>query len=275
VGAILKKDGLSVGDVVSVTPQRYYKNPGERGCRVDIEVVTDRNERSLIEVQADRDVSMLARNLFSAAHIFRKQVPEGTPTDLIAAAMPRVICIDILNFDVRSDSEDWFQPVKLLYAKPPHIVALPHFSVYCVQLPRFREAAQDFADPAYCWMYAWDRAYRENLTIREVVEMTPGLQTFVELDKGFLQYCERFGIVTADNDTRDEYFRWVNEQMRQAGMKAAAEQEGWDKGLRKGMRDANLQAAKKLLARGFTPQEAADVTELPIEDVLMLNTLVN
>jgi hypothetical protein len=51
IGAILAKDGVIIGKVISVTPQRYYKTPNERGCRVDIEVITDKNEWIIVEVQ--------------------------------------------------------------------------------------------------------------------------------------------------------------------------------------------------------------------------------
>jgi hypothetical protein len=50
IGAILAKDGVIIGKVIYVTPQRYYKTPNERGCRVDIEVITDKNERIIVEV---------------------------------------------------------------------------------------------------------------------------------------------------------------------------------------------------------------------------------
>ncbi|MDR1048448.1 MAG: PD-(D/E)XK nuclease family transposase [Synergistaceae bacterium] len=294
VGAILKKDGLTVGTVLSVTPQRYYKTPGERGCRVDILILTDRNEHTLVEIQMSRDASMLARNLFSASLVYKQEVPEGTPPELLAKVMPRVICIDILDFNIRSDSVEWFQPVKLLYSQPPYVTALPHFSVYCVQLPRFREAKRDFNDPAYCWMYAWDRAYREKLTMEEVIKLTPELQGYVEQDRGFMQYCQKFGIVTANSETKDEYYRWINEQMRQEGMRQAAEEDGMARGMERGMargmeigeargraqgietgeRNAKLATARNLLAINMNQEQVAKVTGLLLEEVLGLTGTV-
>jgi hypothetical protein len=56
--------------------------------------------------------------------------------------------------------------------------------------------------------------------------MNAQLQQFVKTDDGFRQYCERYNRVAADPETRDEYYRWVNEQMRQWGIVKAAEERG-------------------------------------------------
>ncbi|MDR1328384.1 MAG: Rpn family recombination-promoting nuclease/putative transposase, partial [Oscillospiraceae bacterium] len=65
--AALAEDGIQIGKVIEVTPQSYYKHPGERGCRIDVKAATDENERVFNEVQLNIDPTILQRNLFSAA----------------------------------------------------------------------------------------------------------------------------------------------------------------------------------------------------------------
>jgi hypothetical protein len=166
---------------------------------------------------------MFQRNLFAASRIFSASSNPGTDPAEMAADLPYVIAINILDFNVREDNKDYFQPVKLLYTKPPHRVAIPQWAVYNIQLPRFREHAPDFNDALDCWLYAMDEANQKNLTIQEVIDMTPELQTFMNSDKGFQQYCAQYRRVASDPKTQDEYYRWINEQMRQRGMIAAAE----------------------------------------------------
>jgi hypothetical protein len=224
--AVLSEDGMKIGNVISVVPQRHYSRPGERGCRVDIEVVTDRNEKVIIEVQMYLDRTVYQRNLFSASRIFADQsLPGSTPTEM-ANEMPHVIAVDIVDFNIRDGNLDFLQPIKPLYTKPPHAVAFPQLAAYCIQLPRFREAAKDFGNPLHCWLYAMDTAAREKISVEEVIKMHAQLQQFANKDAGFRQFCERYNRVAADPDTRNEYYDWVHEQMREWGMmEGAREQE--------------------------------------------------
>jgi hypothetical protein len=105
-------------------------------------------------------------------------------------------------------------------------VAIPQLVIYNIQLPRLRELTPDFNDALYCWLYIMDQANQKKLTIQEVIEMTPELRTFMDNDKGFQQYCAQYHRAAADPETQDEYYRWINEQMRQQSMMAAAEQRG-------------------------------------------------
>ncbi|MDR1727384.1 MAG: Rpn family recombination-promoting nuclease/putative transposase [Acidobacteriota bacterium] len=129
-----------------MTPQRYYKHAGERGCRIDIEITTRSNERVIVEVQTSRDGKMLHRNLFAASRVFAATARPGTTAAQMAERMPRVIAVNLLDFAVREDNRELLQPVKLMYGKPPHRVTLGRFAVYNVQMPRVPEAAADFSD---------------------------------------------------------------------------------------------------------------------------------
>jgi hypothetical protein len=211
----------------TTTPQRYYKQPGERGCRIDVAVVTDQNEQVVVEVQMYPERNIYQRNLFAASRIFVNTSVPGRTVAETAEAMPHVIAINIMNHNVRGEENtDFFQPVKPLYTKPPHSVAFSQIATYCIQLPRFREIGKDFTNPLHCWLYAMDTAAQKKLSIDEVVKMNAQLQQFAKTDDGFRQYCERYNLVAADPETRDEYYRWVNEQMRQWGIVRAAEERG-------------------------------------------------
>ncbi|MDR1787041.1 MAG: PD-(D/E)XK nuclease family transposase, partial [Treponema sp.] len=78
IGAVLACDGVTIGKVLSVTPQRHHKYPDERGIRIDVEIITAANEAVIIEVQLHTDMALLQRNLFAAARVFVDRVPEGT-----------------------------------------------------------------------------------------------------------------------------------------------------------------------------------------------------
>jgi hypothetical protein len=89
VNAVLQEDSgaLRIGEIISVTPQRYHKLPGERGCRVDIELTTANNERVIAEVQLSTNHWILHRSFFSASRIVSDTSTPGATSDEMAAAM--------------------------------------------------------------------------------------------------------------------------------------------------------------------------------------------
>jgi predicted transposase/invertase (TIGR01784 family) len=265
--AVFAKDGITIGRIISVTPQSYHKAPDGRGVRIDIEAGTAENEYLVIEMQIYADPSMFQRNLLSASHIFADKTPEGTrPRDLVAA-MPKVIAINIFNFNIRegvpgSPSADYLQPVKMLYAKPPHEAAFDNFTIYNIQLPKLKDAERDFSDPLYSWLYAIDTAQRERKSIEEVIKMTPELESFTARDAGFRQFCEQYKRVASDPQARREYRNWCAQMVIDKTREEMYRAQGRAEGI--------LEAAKRLLAVGHTPEEVAKALDLPLADVKAL-----
>ena len=245
VKALLEEDGesISIGKVISVTPQRQYNNPSQRGCRVDIEIDTVAKERIIVEVQIEPDAQIFRRNLFSAARIFSSTSERGSTIIEMGHTMPRVICINILHHSVRQDNNEVIQPAKVAFTKPPQRVAVDNFAVYSVQLPRIEEIEPDFGKPWYCWCYAMYHAHKKGKTLTEVVEMTNELQEFAIRDTGFAQYCELFDRVATDPGVVDGYLRWVETLMREQGMREAAQEIGYQEGLAGGLAEGHAEGA--------------------------------
>ncbi|MDR1785329.1 MAG: Rpn family recombination-promoting nuclease/putative transposase [Spirochaetaceae bacterium] len=257
-GAVTAKDGLTIGKILSVTPRSYIKQPNLRGVRLDIEGKDDQNNDIIMEVQLNTDIYMLYRNVFAAAHAMVDRVPEGTKSDDLVKMMPKIIVIDLLNYNLREDNKDYLQPIKMLYTKPPMRGALSQISIYVVQLPRIREIKRNFKDGLFCWLYTLDTAHQEKKTIQEVLDMEPKLKPFAEKDAGFKQYRERYDRVTSSRKVRDEYFRWIDEQLHEAGLFQGGKLEG------------KLEAAKNFLAMGLSTEQVVKGTGLPLADVKAL-----
>jgi len=241
IRVILEAEGENrkVGKVIKVTPQRAYSTSGQRGSRIDIEVLTDSNEIAIVEIQINSDESIMQRNLFTASHIYTKTSTPGTTSSKMAEQLPTVIAINILNYPVREDNSEILQPFKMLYAKPPLKEAMPQFSGYNVQLSRIPDMTPDFNSGFYCWFYTLYKAHKEEKTIREVLDMTPELQTYSDRDAGYRQFCEQYDLAAGDPETRDEYVLWVKEKMREYGERKAAENEGIAKGRAEGIAEAD------------------------------------
>jgi len=219
-------DAILTGKIISVTPQYIYNAPRGRGCRIDVVVITDANERVIFEVQVYADAHIMTRDLFSAAHVFTRAAARGDTAAEMAAKLPKVICINILGYNIRSDNNDVVQPFKILYTKPPQRTAIPHFSGYNVQLPRIAEMKPDFLNPLYCWGYTLHTAHANKKSVQEVIEMTPELQMYAETDNGYFQFCKQYDRAAANPTTMDEYRNWVLYVMREEGMRIAAVEAG-------------------------------------------------
>jgi len=232
-----EKESPMKGKITRITPQFSHITPTTRGCRIDVEIETDANEYYRYEIEIAPSTLIMLRALFSASHFFVEKSTRGDTAAQMATKMPKVIYINILGFNLRKDktskdktntknaSTDLVQPVKLMYTKPPQEVAIDKFSIYNIQLPRVAEMEQDFSSDLYCWCYALYTAHTEKKTVKEVIDMTPGLQAFAARDPGFQQFSERHQAVSADPKTRREYVSWFGEMLRQQGEREWIEQE--------------------------------------------------
>ncbi|MDR0963436.1 MAG: Rpn family recombination-promoting nuclease/putative transposase [Clostridium sp.] len=282
VGNILLEDGIRIRKILSVTPQRYYKiYPNQRGCRVDILVETEDNERIIVEVQTTKE-PMGTRNLFEAAQIILANSPKGTRVRKHNKIMPRIYIINILDFVLRDNHEDAIQPVAILYTKGTSEVAIPNLRIYNVQLPLFRQKEHDFDKPLDAWLYILDTAHQKKIPVGEVIAMNAKLKKTVEADLGLKQFTRQYARASASAKTQKEWAMYCSEQMRISGMLWAATEDGkkigieqgLDQGLEQGLElgreegkiEAKQDFVRKMLAQGFPIETVAICADLTLEE---------
>jgi predicted transposase/invertase (TIGR01784 family) len=255
VGSILAEDGVKIGKVTAVTPQRYYKDiPLMRGCRVDILVESENSPKTLVEVQMSEE-PIMARNMFEYAHAIVSSVPQGILTVDLYNAVPKIVVINICNFPVRTTgNNDFLQPVKQMYTKNPE-VAQDYLNIYNVQLPNFRESEHDLTKPLHAWLFILDTANQKGITVKEVIDMFPELNEVVTTDPGFGQFMHRYDSVTSDPEVRKEYDMFMSEKMRMSGI------------LFKAQENVKLETARNMLLDGVKPEKVSQYTLLPLETI--------
>jgi predicted transposase/invertase (TIGR01784 family) len=283
VGSILAEDGIKIGKVTAVTPQKYYKElPYNRGCRVDILVESENKEKTIIEVQMSPE-PIMARNLFEYAQMTVLSVKEGSDTYEIGKKLPKVVVINICDFDVRkSGNTDFIQPVKQMYTKNPE-VAQDFLNIYNVQLPQFRKQKHDLSKPLNAWLTILDTANQNQITVEEVIKMYPELGNTVRNDPGITQFVGKYNTVSTDENIQREYFKHLSELFRISGIRNMAyddgiergfergRDEGMEQGIEQGKKEGReqekLSTARNMLSDGIIPEKVAKYTELPIETV--------
>jgi predicted transposase/invertase (TIGR01784 family) len=237
--------------------------PGERGCRIDVEAATNRNERALIEVQLSKDSRMTERNLLSISRIHASSSDIGDTVQEMARKMPQVICINFLDYVSRKDNPAFHQPIYLMYELEPQSMATYKLEIHDISLEQFRKIEPDFTKPLHHWLYTWDKIHTAKKTIEEVLQMQPALQEYANQDGGFQQFCRRYQLVSSDPKTRDEYIRWISDLMRLDGIREGGIEDGIEIGMAKGMEKGMEKAVFNALKMNMKIDDIAELTELP------------
>jgi predicted transposase/invertase (TIGR01784 family) len=265
VGSILESEGIKIGKVISVTPQKInIPTLSFRSTRVDICVETTDGERIIVEVQMERE-PLLERNVFALSQDIAVSFPKNTNPWQMKKLFPTIYVINIMNHNDRDDNDDYIQPIKLMYAKPPHRSAFDNLQIYNIELPKFRLKEHDLSKSLDAWLYILDTAEQEEKTVEEVVNMSSRLQETLQNDPGIQQFMENYERVSADPTKRDEYISYAKGIYYLNGVLRCANEDGSFK--------AKLEDARNFLKLGVDVEIIAKGTGLPLETIKSLSLL--
>jgi predicted transposase/invertase (TIGR01784 family) len=259
VGSILAEDGVKIGNIISVTPQRVtIPNVNVRSTRVDILLETDNKERILVEVQMYKE-PLLERNMLAVSQDISAAFPKGADVWQIKKLFPKIYVINIMNYSTRTDNDDFIQPIKLMYTKPPIKAAFENLQIFNIGLPEFRKKKHDLTDKLDAWLYILDTAEQEKKTVEEVISMDESLRTTVMEDPGLKQFIENYDRISADGEMRKEYYGYIRGIYYLNGIQRSAFLDGINNG--------KIEDAKKMLSKGFSLSDISEITDLPIETI--------
>ncbi|MDR1542699.1 MAG: PD-(D/E)XK nuclease family transposase, partial [Clostridiales bacterium] len=221
INAVLSEAGDPfIGEIVQLTPQKVASNPLGRGYRFDIEARA-RHEVADIEIQF-RIIKMNERGMLYAVSILKDSAERGASLESVIEAMPRVIVINMLHFNLRPGHGDFCQPVDLAYRKPTadgsQERASDRMAIYNIEIKKFEKQVMPSLEkmpysaetPAlHYWLLALCKSQREKAPIEEVVAMSEALTEFARRDAGFSQYAERYEKISSDENVRRMYNIWT------------------------------------------------------------------
>jgi predicted transposase/invertase (TIGR01784 family) len=259
VGSILAEDGIKIGRVISLTPQKIVvPNVEIRTTRVDILIETEDKENILVEVQMYPE-PLIERNIFSISQLISTAFKKGSNVWEVKKQFPVIYAINIMNYPQRHDHNDFLQPIKLMYAKPPHRTAFKNLLIYNIELPKFREQEHDLTKKLDAWLYILDTANEQKISVEEVIAMNETLRNTVEYDPGLAQFMNNYEHVTANKELREEYYKYTQGLLYYYGVRRMAYEEG------------KLDTARNLFEIGMPEEQIAKVTALPLETIRSLS----
>jgi predicted transposase/invertase (TIGR01784 family) len=249
--------------IASVTPQRVHSESGRRGYRIDVEAVTDKGEIALFDVQMSRFASTVERSLLYSEQALASRAVRGDKLTEVTYTMPKVVVLNILDFELRKSGKSFHQVIELMYREEPAQRATDKLVIHNLELPKFRRCEPDFTNPLHIWLTAMCRTQELKKPMREIVEMDENLKSYYKTDDGFAQFSDRHGIVAANSDVRKEYRRWEYDRIL-SGLEA---ERLTTEGEERGEARHAVETARRMLADNLSLEQISKFTLLPFDKI--------
>jgi predicted transposase/invertase (TIGR01784 family) len=287
INAVLEDSGdRAISEVIDVIPQKIDPEAQGRSYRVDVTAKTADNEITVFEVQLSPLLITNERSLLYAEQSLGSAAAKGDDWWKIGAKMPRVLVINILDFNLRK-SGGFHQVAELVYREEPRELASERFGIHNIELKKFRKATPDLSKALHCWLTAICRSQDSRESLKEVIKMDGALSDFAAGNPGMKQFVDRYELASADKETRTAYRKWEyeralhimemqlqwaegraegREEGREEG-KAEGREEGKAEGREEGKAEGMIEAAKKLIKINRPINEIMEVTGLTREAI--------
>ena len=229
---------------------------GKKSGRVDVHAESEDNQRFDWEVQLRSGLDMNERDMFYGGRMIANSMPSGTSYD----KLPRIRIINILDYVIRPDREEYLQPVNLIYRLPDAngdmLIATDAFRIYHIQLPLFRrqcdtlEKAQ--TDRLAAWLYTLDSGYRSESEMEVLGAMTEGLGTF----------AKKYNLAVNDPRVRALYEYEMSAEMDDATRISSAGREGHMEGRKEGRMEGRMEGRKEGRMEGTRDERLKSIRNL-------------
>jgi hypothetical protein len=169
INAVLEDSGdKAISEVIDVIPQKIDPEAQGRSYRVDVTAKTADNEITIFEVQLSHLLITNERSLLYAEQSLGSTAAKGNNWRKISAKMPRVLVINILDFNLRK-SGGFHQVAELVYREEPRELASKRFGIHNIELKKFRKIKPDFTKGLHCWLTALCRSQDSRKSLKEVI----------------------------------------------------------------------------------------------------------
>lgn len=234
-----------------VDPHLKRETPDDKLGILDILLHTRSGMRIDIEIQVLPVKAMPERVTYYAARLLANQMSSGNYYDRVK----KVICIAILDWNLIEDSDRYHNRYRLQDIASGSLFT-DVLEIHTMELRKLPQTGND--DELYYWLkfIGADR--------KEEFEMTVTQAKNPKIGKAYAVLKH----LSADEQTRMEYENRERARMDEAGRLLYAA----DMGRAEGEHAKAVEMAKKMLARKMDPEVIADLAELPLTEVLSLQS---
>lgn len=229
----------------------------EKGGRIDIQATLNDGIIANIEMQRTYQKGFEIRTVFYAS----KEIARGTKTGTKYEDMNKTIMISILGENMFPEEfDEYIQKSAIVLEEHREYIVTDIVVWYFIELPKFRKHHPDMSEKINQWLAFIDDEDKE------WVDMAVKNNKVIKKAQSEVDY------LTGDPELRrlaelQEKWAW-DEQF----FKRMAEKEGREEGRKEGRKEANIEIAKKLINKGMSVEEIADITGLTKEEIEKLKS---
>ena len=234
-----------IEDLTIVDPYQIPLIQGMKDTYVDVKAKLASGDMVIIEMQVLNVPGFEQRILYNAAKSYSTQLVKGDHYHFLNP----VIALTITDFVMFSDTEDYQSTFKLI-EKDRLVQYHGDIELVFIELPKFNKPESDLVHGIEKWLY-----FIKNAGSLAYIPET--LATLPELSQAF-SFANEAGLSMEELDIQ---FKRRDFIILQRDSIELAESKGIEKGIEKG----KLEVAQRLIARGMSVNEAAEIAGLGVE----------
>jgi predicted transposase/invertase (TIGR01784 family) len=273
LNAALRKTGYAPITEIEILEDRDLPADDIRGKggKVDVLAAIAGRDKANVEVQLVNHYNMEKRSLNYWARLYTKGIDAGDDY----ASLPRVICINILDFDYLA-LDDFHTSFHIYEDTHKEYRLTDALEIHFLNMVKFRRLkAKDLNDPLHRWLVYFDEHSPEEL-VKEVIEMDAAIrQAQARVDWIHMDDAAYRSYIRQEKAARDEADRLHGARLegrlegRQEG-RLEGRMEGEQLGIQKGLLEKSREIARKLKASQIPVSQIAEYTGLSDAEIRRL-----
>jgi predicted transposase/invertase (TIGR01784 family) len=245
----------AIKSITLLNPQHQKQRKDGKSTTLDIEAITDDDTIVDIEVQCRRDGNLVTRAMYHQARMMRDELNESESYD----SCPDIISIWFTNYDETHRKYHTHESVHTFKANSldGQAVSSEKSRIFIIELPKFNLKEASLNDMFSVWMFFLKNP---ELIPDEFVQKVPEVH----------EALEELKVMSLDEKFRAAYRAHVKAENDRRSREANARIEGEEKGRAEGRAEEKKKTALKLLEKGMSVADIAEITNLSVEEIRAL-----
>ena len=240
-----------------------------KGTRFDVRAKTSDGRVFQVEVQVRDEDDFLKRCLFYTCANYTSQIVAGEPYGQLG----EVVFIAVLDFNTFPDKPDAFHSIQRMLDVENHKCYCSGIEMHFLELPKMRKLGRGKSPDRMTGlerMLMYMGTMGETETLNEIAAYDPDIRRILNMEEAFVKTPElwvNYLIREREQSDWDNYVR-----NREARGVAQGMAQGMAQGKAEGKAEGIAFVARRMLARGLSPDLIAEDTGLSLEEVELLKS---
>ncbi len=243
----------------------------DRGLVLDLKVRDQRNIIYNVELQARSQPFYIERTILYASRAFANQLKRGEPFSLLR----KTVHISLLNFTMFDHHLDVHSHFEIYDCKHAHRLT-DMLEFHYLEFPKMANVrVEEIQSTRDAWLYYFGHAeqyFKPGPLPRQLAREEEIVVTRETVEKAIMSPIVQDAIFNTEK--REQAYqtelRWAKELAEKEGRELGLEQgleQGIEQGIQEGSRLTSLETAKRMLAKGLSPEMIFEITGIQVSDL--------